>query len=128
MACLAGLDDLRKHRVPEHLIPARRLCLLYDSKPPASAQISNLPRTNLQAKALRSANSRDRDQSRVSNKSWDTAAGVIIAREAGARVVDLNGNAHSTESKETTAVSPGLADELLKILQVSTAESVNSHT
>ena len=64
----------------------------------------------------------------LSNKPWDTAAGVIIAREAGARVVDLNGNAHSTESKETIAVSPGLADEQLKILQASTAESVNSHT
>ncbi len=59
---------------------------------------------------------------------WDTAAGVIIAREAGARVVDLNGNAHSTEPKETIAVSPGLIDELFKILQVSTTESVNSHT
>ena len=62
----------------------------------------------------------------LSNKPWDTAAGVIIAREAGALVIDLNGNAHSTESKETIAVSPGLADELLKILRASIGESVSS--
>ncbi|MGW5154362.1 inositol monophosphatase family protein [Nonomuraea wenchangensis] len=31
----------------------------------------------------------------LSNSPWDTAAGVIIAREAGATVVDLDGRAHT---------------------------------
>ena len=32
----------------------------------------------------------------LSNRSWDMAAGVIVAREAGAVVVDLDGREHTT--------------------------------
>jgi myo-inositol-1(or 4)-monophosphatase len=49
----------------------------------------------------------------LSNNPWDTAAGVVIAREAGAQVVDMDGNAHSAESKATIAASPVLLDALL---------------
>lgn len=34
----------------------------------------------------------------LSNKPWDMAAGVIIAREAGARVVDADGSEHTAPS------------------------------
>jgi myo-inositol-1(or 4)-monophosphatase len=52
----------------------------------------------------------------LSNKSWDMAAGVIIAREAGARVVDHDGTEHTAESAATVAATPLLCDELLAIL------------
>jgi myo-inositol-1(or 4)-monophosphatase len=32
------------------------------------------------------------------NKPWDTAAGVLLAREAGATVVDIDGSAHRFDS------------------------------
>lgn len=55
----------------------------------------------------------------LSNNPWDTAAGVAVAREAGARVVDLCGQEHSMEAQATVAVSPALLDQLLGILCVS---------
>jgi myo-inositol-1(or 4)-monophosphatase len=53
----------------------------------------------------------------LSNKPWDTMAGVLVAREAGALVLDLNGAPHSVESATTIAVPPQLATELLSLLQ-----------
>jgi len=58
-----------------------------------------------------------RVQGTVSNKPWDTAAGVLIAREAGALVVDANGNDHTFESLETVAVTPSVAMRLLPLLR-----------
>jgi myo-inositol-1(or 4)-monophosphatase len=52
----------------------------------------------------------------LSNRSWDVAAGVILAREAGAVVLDLDGREHTTDSGATIAMSPGLTGELLPIL------------
>jgi myo-inositol-1(or 4)-monophosphatase len=52
----------------------------------------------------------------LSNRSWDVAAGVILAREAGAVVVDLDGREHTTNSSATIAMSPDLTDELRPIL------------
>jgi myo-inositol-1(or 4)-monophosphatase len=54
----------------------------------------------------------------LSNRSWDVAAGVIIAREAGASVVDQDGSTHTTDSAATIAASPGIRDELLSLLAV----------
>ena len=53
----------------------------------------------------------------LSNKPWDTAAGVLIAREAGARVTDLNGHRHALNSVHTVAAAPGVRDELLDTLR-----------
>jgi myo-inositol-1(or 4)-monophosphatase len=53
----------------------------------------------------------------LANKPWDTAAGVLIAREAGALVVDATGEPHTFASAETIAVSPGIADPLLSLVQ-----------
>jgi myo-inositol-1(or 4)-monophosphatase len=53
----------------------------------------------------------------LSNKPWDTAAGVLIAREAGAVVVDRDGRDHTTRSASTVAVAPQLLTELLDVLR-----------
>lgn len=39
----------------------------------------------------------------LSNKPWDTAPGVLLAKEAGAKVVDLRGDPHSTTSSSLLA-------------------------
>jgi myo-inositol-1(or 4)-monophosphatase len=53
----------------------------------------------------------------LSNKPWDVAAGVIIAREAGAQVVDLTGRSHGPHSAATVAVTPGIARELIDVIR-----------
>lgn len=53
----------------------------------------------------------------LSNKPWDTAAGVIIAREAGAHVRDMDGTEHGLRSRATIGMAPGLTDDLLALLQ-----------
>lgn len=52
----------------------------------------------------------------LGNKPWDTAAGVLIAREAGARVLDLDGAEHSIKARATIAVTPGLESEILALV------------
>jgi myo-inositol-1(or 4)-monophosphatase len=52
----------------------------------------------------------------LSNKPWDTAAGVVIAREAGAKVVDLDGSPHTVNSSATIAVAEPLLAEVLKLM------------
>jgi myo-inositol-1(or 4)-monophosphatase len=53
----------------------------------------------------------------LSNNPWDTAAGVVIAREAGAVVIDLDGSDHTAASAATIAVAPRVAGELLDLVQ-----------
>ncbi|MED7927875.1 inositol monophosphatase family protein [Nonomuraea sp. LP-02] len=52
----------------------------------------------------------------LSNSPWDTAAGVIIAREAGATVVDLDGSPHSVTAQATIAASPKLVADLVELI------------
>ncbi|MET8808152.1 inositol monophosphatase family protein [Streptomyces sp. NPDC004546] len=52
----------------------------------------------------------------LSNHPWDMAAGVAIAREAGAIVMDLDGSPHNLGSAATIAVTPGIRDPLLQML------------
>ncbi|WP_280316555.1 inositol monophosphatase family protein [Nocardia wallacei] len=52
----------------------------------------------------------------LSNKPWDTAAGVAIAHESGAAVVELSGDSHHLRSDSTIAVSPSLAAQLLRLI------------
>jgi myo-inositol-1(or 4)-monophosphatase len=49
----------------------------------------------------------------LGNKPWDTSAGVLIAREAGARVLDHDGSEHSQQSLSTIAVTPSLEADLM---------------
>lgn len=52
----------------------------------------------------------------LANKPWDTVAGVLIAREAGATVVDRDGRKHGLLSASTIAVTPRVKDDLLRAL------------
>jgi myo-inositol-1(or 4)-monophosphatase len=58
----------------------------------------------------------------LSNKPWDIAAGVIIAQEAGAIVMDRDGTPHVPDSTATIAASPGIANEILHLLNEATAD------
>lgn len=53
----------------------------------------------------------------LSNHPWDMAAGVVIAREAGAVVIDRDGRTHDVRSSVTLAVAPSLAQAVLGIYQ-----------
>jgi len=59
------------------------------------------------------------------NRSWDVAAGVIIAREAGAVVLDYDGSQHTTGSAATIATTPGIRDDLLALVR--TAINAEAH-
>lgn len=52
----------------------------------------------------------------LSNNQWDTAAGVAIAREAGAVVVDVDGSPHTMTAYTTIAASPELVVDLLELV------------
>ena len=58
----------------------------------------------------------------LSNKPWDVAAGVIIAREAGAVLVDKDGSEQATASLATIGSTPELVDSILKLVAESEAE------
>jgi myo-inositol-1(or 4)-monophosphatase len=58
----------------------------------------------------------------LGNKPWDTSAGVLIAREAGARVLDQDGSEHSPQSHFTIAVTPTLEADLMAAVQATLAE------
>lgn len=47
---------------------------------------------------------------------WDIAAGVIIATEAGAKIVDLDGAAHTLRAKATLAATPGLIADITRMI------------
>lgn len=49
------------------------------------------------------------------NKPWDTAAGVLLAREAGATVTDLNGHPHTATGASTLAAAPAIAAQLTQL-------------
>lgn len=55
----------------------------------------------------------------LANKPWDTAAGVIIAREAGATVVDLDGSPHGFKSRATIAANASLLPAILAAVRKS---------
>jgi myo-inositol-1(or 4)-monophosphatase len=58
----------------------------------------------------------------LGNKPSDTGAGVLVAREAGARVLDHDGTEHSQQSHSTIAVTPALETDLMAAVQAVLAE------
>ncbi|MFF5211610.1 inositol monophosphatase family protein [Streptosporangium sp. NPDC000396] len=52
----------------------------------------------------------------LSNNPWDTAAGVLIAREAGATVVDLDGSPHTMNARATIAANPKILADLVELI------------
>jgi myo-inositol-1(or 4)-monophosphatase len=63
----------------------------------------------------------------LSNHPWDVAAGVIVAREAGAQVLDHDGTEHTTKSAATVAATPGIRAEVLALVHaaITTAKPPN---
>jgi myo-inositol-1(or 4)-monophosphatase len=59
----------------------------------------------------------------LGNKPWDMSAGVLIAREAGAVVVDSDGSPHNLRSAATIAASPGLVDQVILLVHASDPDS-----
>jgi myo-inositol-1(or 4)-monophosphatase len=53
----------------------------------------------------------------LSNKPWDMAAGVVIAREAGAHVVDVNRSAHTTASAVTLGAGEPLIEAVVTLVR-----------
>ncbi|WP_236725231.1 inositol monophosphatase family protein [Amycolatopsis orientalis] len=53
----------------------------------------------------------------LGNRTWDTAAGAVIAREAGALILDSDTSPHSVRSRCAIATTPGLRDELMPLLR-----------
>lgn len=53
----------------------------------------------------------------LSNNTLDLVAGILIARESGAIVVDSSGTEHNKSSIHTVAAAPGVAEQLLSIVQ-----------
>ena len=51
-------------------------------------------------------------------KPWDTAAGFIIAREAGALVTDFSGNPFDVNKKEILATNSMIHQEMIKLLEI----------
>ncbi len=50
-------------------------------------------------------------------KAWDLAAGILIAREAGARVSDLDGGERMLETGDILAATPALFPAMLEIVK-----------
>ncbi|MFG6200817.1 inositol monophosphatase family protein [Nonomuraea sp. JJY05] len=62
----------------------------------------------------------------LSNNPWDTAAGVVIAREARATVIDLDGSPHNMTARATIAASPKLIADLVEL--ISEAREATRHS
>jgi len=52
----------------------------------------------------------------LSNHPWDTAAGVLLVREAGGLMLDAGGADHTADSAATISVAPGIRDEIMSTL------------
>ena len=53
----------------------------------------------------------------LSNKPWDTSAGVVIAAEAGARIADADGTPHTADSAATIAATEAILPSVLALVQ-----------
>ncbi|MET7667641.1 inositol monophosphatase family protein [Micromonospora luteifusca] len=57
----------------------------------------------------------------LNNKPWDTVAGVVVAREAGAQVVDIDGTPHSLDAAATVGGNELLLPPILALVRQSLA-------
>lgn len=64
----------------------------------------------------------------LSNSAWDFTAGVVIAREAGARVRDIDGSEHSLAARGIVASAPGVSDPAVHLVRRAMDESVSAGT
>ena len=54
----------------------------------------------------------------LSNHPWDVSAGVVLARETGHQVVDMNGDGYSLQSNATIAAHADVLPALLANLDL----------
>lgn len=59
----------------------------------------------------------------LANLPWDTMAGVLLVREAGGVVLDLDDTEHTADSAATIAVCAGLRQDIVTILRQSQADA-----
>jgi myo-inositol-1(or 4)-monophosphatase len=59
----------------------------------------------------------------LGNNCWDMAAGAVIAREAGAAVIDGDGSTHNLDSVMTIATSQPLSPAVLSLLASAISET-----
>lgn len=59
----------------------------------------------------------------LSNRPWDVGAGVVIAQEAGAVVMNLDGSPYSLKSTATPTAIPALLDPLTQLIQWAIADT-----
>ncbi len=52
----------------------------------------------------------------LSNNSWDMAAGVVIAQEAGIKVIDRDSSDYTCNSTCTIAATPALLDDMVRMV------------
>jgi myo-inositol-1(or 4)-monophosphatase len=57
----------------------------------------------------------------LGNRTWDMAAGALIARAAGAIIMDADGSPYTLGSLATIAAAPRLAGPVLGIVRAATA-------
>ncbi|MEU2661934.1 inositol monophosphatase family protein [Micromonospora sp. NPDC007220] len=53
----------------------------------------------------------------LSNRPWDMTAGVTIAREAGAQLIDRDGTRHDVNSSATLGITPALLKDTLSLFK-----------
>jgi myo-inositol-1(or 4)-monophosphatase len=53
------------------------------------------------------------------NQPWDVTAGVVLAREAGAQVVDEDGTMHGANSRATLAAGPRVINDVVDLVRES---------
>jgi myo-inositol-1(or 4)-monophosphatase len=61
----------------------------------------------------------------LSNRAWDVSAGILLVRESGGVVYDLDSTEHDLASRCTLASLPGLKEELLALLPPIAARQAN---
>ncbi|HVV07777.1 inositol monophosphatase family protein [Amycolatopsis sp.] len=59
----------------------------------------------------------------LANLPWDTMAGVLLVREAGGVVLDVDDTEHTTASAATIAVGAALRPKLMALLRESTVDA-----
>ncbi|MFG1757027.1 inositol monophosphatase family protein [Micromonospora echinofusca] len=57
----------------------------------------------------------------LSNRPWDMTAGVAIAREAGAQLIDRDGTRHDVNSSVTLGITPALFKDTLSLFEQAAA-------
>jgi myo-inositol-1(or 4)-monophosphatase len=64
----------------------------------------------------------------LANHPWDVSAGVVLARETGHTVIDIDGNDYSLRSRATVATHPQLLPDLLSLVQASIGAVVSERS